>query len=175
MQSEQEELAKLFCEMAMGMPFVFVPDKYDKGSARREPADLVWACNGCLVLIYLSRMKRASKARQHNARQIKGWIRAWRSLGQVLRGRNQYGPIAIHAGDTRYPHVVILSIIECSDATAEYHYAETQALGVTMFATVPLSAIAHLSHMHASMLDVFHVLDWLRVRHTAAITETEIH
>lgn len=165
---------KVFGEIAMGAPFIFAPDEYRKGSGPREPADLVWACNGCVVLIYLTRKKDAARAQQHNMQQVHGWLRAWRTLGQTLDGHNRYGPFSIDSADARYPHVVVLSVIECDDAIAEYHHAETRALGVTMFATVPLGAIAYLARMHASMLDVLHILDWLRVRHATAIPEADL-
>jgi hypothetical protein len=76
---------KVFGEFAMGAPFIFVPDKYGKGSGNREPADLVWACNGCVVLIYLTRTGDACRAQLHNVRQAKGWLRAWRDLKRPLR------------------------------------------------------------------------------------------
>lgn len=162
MQSKQEELAKLFCELATGAPFVFVPEKYGKARGQREPADLVWACNGCVVLIYLCRKRTIQKAQEHNIAQAKGWLRAWRNLGQVLRGRNRYGEIAISANDSEYPHVVILSVIECEGTVAEYHHRETVALGVTMYATVPISAIRDWSLRRASMLDILQNIEWLR-------------
>jgi hypothetical protein len=174
MQSQQEQLMGLFSKLAMGEPFFFIPDKYRRGQSPREPADLVWACNGCVVFIYLCRLKDARKSMEHNLRQAKGWLRAWRTLGQVAKGRNSHNTFSIGSTDAPYPHVVILSVIECADAMGIYHRDEVATLGVTMCATIPLSAVACLTGMHASMLDVLHIVDWLRVRHAGAILERDV-
>ena len=64
-QNKQEHLVSLITQYSVGSAFVFEPDEFRKGQATREPADLVWHCNECTVLIYM-RYYQSSKGIQKN-------------------------------------------------------------------------------------------------------------
>ncbi|HEY9610065.1 hypothetical protein [Allocoleopsis sp.] len=151
---------KLISEFSMGAPFIFVPYKWMKGNHPREPADLVWACNGCIILMYLQRTKsykdlikntrKCHDAIEHNLRQAEGWLKEWKA-GRTLEGQNSYSSFTIPY--EKYKHIVILSVIECGDAMAKYHHSKTIKLGVTMCATLPLSVVERLAKLRASIVD----------------------
>jgi hypothetical protein len=158
--SEQEKIVKLLMERSMGAPFIFAPDKYRKGNAVREPADLAWACNGCVLLFFMQATSNASsKAIQHNLAQAKGWMRVWRN-GQPLTGKNPARDFSVDYRDV--PHVVIVSVIDTADAGLRYHADEAHALGVSRCATISQTALHMLANRSASMRDVIHVIESVR-------------
>jgi hypothetical protein len=153
---------------AWGTPYVFAPDRWRKGNASREPADLTWACNDCVFLLYLTRrVQRESAARNrrnlldsihHNLRQAKGWMREWRR-GRPLTGYS-WKTLSIPFG--AYKHVVVLSVVECGGAVAVYHESDARSMGITMCATVPLPCLRLLAEIGAGPLGVIGFLRSLR-------------
>ncbi|HEX5355531.1 MAG TPA: hypothetical protein VFW93_04915 [Aquabacterium sp.] len=94
MQSEQEAIIESMLDRSFGAPFLFIPRKYRKGSAHREPADLAWLCNGLVALFYFTRSTAALDQQvEHNLRQAKGYLRLWRTgdATYALRGKNRFG------------------------------------------------------------------------------------
>jgi hypothetical protein len=165
---------RLFFKLAMGDPFLFLPATYRKGSAQREPADLVWAANGCVVLAYLCRMTNAARAERHNLTQARGWLRGWRTLGVPLEGENDHTRFNIRHGSEDFTHTVVLSIIEAPDAYARFDLTELSGLGVTLSATLPLSVVARFARMHASIPDVCRFVDLLRSEHPGPVGEADV-
>ena len=53
--SPQEALLKEFAEHSLAAPFVFAPDNQVRKN--QEPADLVWACNNCIILMFMTERK----------------------------------------------------------------------------------------------------------------------
>lgn len=159
-QSEQERLMRLISEQSMGAPFIFAPDQYAKGNASREPSDMAWVCNNCVLLMYLKKTNRsAEETTLRNLRQAAGWLRAWKA-GQPLRGKNSYKEFDIPFIAKR--HIVILSITDCPDAIARCHQDKVLEMGVTLCATLPLSVVHELVQMHASMIDLLAFINILR-------------
>jgi hypothetical protein len=167
MESYQEQLMLQISEASFGAPFVFKPDLYSKGSGIRQPADLGWACNNCLVLMC---MQHAVASRQkmydHNFGQLRGFLRAWWHLGAPLRGRNCYQEFDIKPNE--FSHIVLLSVVGGPHATAEYHAEFVHTLRqkgypVTACATIPQGAMAMFAARGGSTLDLIQFINRLRI------------
>jgi hypothetical protein len=94
MQSDQETVLEEFMQRSFGAQSLYVPKKYDKGSAQREPADLAWCSDGLVVLFYMRSSKEELPDQiDHNMRQAVGYHRLWASgrPKYALRGRNRFG------------------------------------------------------------------------------------
>ena len=150
---------------SMGAPFVFEPDSYMKGSASKEPFDLAWACNGCLVMMSMTRGNKSREQKfQHNVGALKGWLRLW-SDELPLRGSNEYQTFEIRPGN--YPHLVLLSIVDGRDSTAEYHtdILTTGAVrnsGAVFVATLPERALSRLAELGGSTRDLLALVNLVR-------------
>ncbi len=131
--NEYERACKRLSDNSVGAPFVFHPDLYRKNE---EPADLAWVSDSCVVLFYMShkRKKRPAYNNEHNFSQATRWLIAWRSGAQNLRGSNAFRAFNVPFNDTR--HVLIVSVIDCRGARAEYQETKRAALSVTMAATL---------------------------------------
>jgi hypothetical protein len=164
--SRQERLIHAFTGLSMGAPFVFHPDNY-KGSD--ELADVVWACNDCVVLIYAKQVKsypnhernvrKSIEAEESNFAQARRWLSDWRS-GQRLRGINSYQSFNLSYNQCR--HVVVLSVIETGASFALMHDDLATKYGVAICATIPITLIEKLAQVHGSMVDMVNMLDALR-------------
>lgn len=169
MQSDQERLLNRLTQYSMGARFVFAPDEYKKGSATREPADIVWACNDCVILMYMARaeptenedrnIKKRNKAIHHNLKQAKGWLREWRK-GRPLIGENKY--ISYSFSYDEYKHIIIVSVIAGADPVACYHHPEELELSVSMCATLPQVAIEEFVKTGATAVDFITLISGLR-------------
>ncbi len=172
MNSKQERLIHAISSFSYGDAFVFAPDEWQKGNARREPADVIWSANGCLMLMYMkesggtrddpvrNRSKR-DKFIKTNLCQASGALRRWRS-GSPIKGSNRFKSFSI-------PHeqslpLVVLSLAETGCAIAQYHHEKACEMGVAMCATIPTSALDYLAHMGGSMLDLMFFLIHLSSR-----------
>jgi hypothetical protein len=165
--SLQEEVIKELTEHSLAAPFVFAPDneKYQD----REPADLVWACNKCVILMYMTEKKvypdktkrdRIRKeAIDHNLGQAKKWLKKWKG-GQDLLGANGYHTFCIKYDPAC--HVIVLSIIQCGDPVALLHDDEAKKLGLACCATLPQSAILGLATVGGTSLDLLALIDEIR-------------
>ena len=169
MQNDQERLINYFTQFSLGARFIFPPDEWKKGGATREPADLVWACNDCVILMYMAGAKRTkcenrnkikrNKAINHNLKQAEGWLKEWRK-GRLLEGRNGYSSYTIKYND--YKHIVVLSIIDIANGIASYHIDAEKKLSVTMCATLPQSSIEELAKSGATAIDLIILLSRLK-------------
>jgi hypothetical protein len=174
----QEKLLHLYSERSVGSPFVFHPENY--GRYAEEPADVAWASNGCVVLMYTKQVKayedanknkrKTQKGIQQNLGQARKWLIHWKE-GQKLRGSNAYSEFDIAFGD--FPFVIVLSIIETGSAIAEYHKEFAQMYGVALCATVPFSVMETIASNGGSMLDLLSVLVHLKEK-GCEISEEEL-
>jgi hypothetical protein len=141
---------------------VFAPANYKKGRGTLEPADLAWACNECVVLLWMHESERASteKLIEHNIKQSRGWMRAW-SGGQTLTGSNDYQRFEIKS--TTFRHVVVLSVVSGANAVGRYESGllnepRSSELGVTMAATLPAAALEEVVRRDGGLLDLLHLV-----------------
>jgi hypothetical protein len=158
--SAQEAILGPLMARALVTPFVFAPDDWKKGSGTREPADLVWACNNCVILVHMQEKKeqvnsqRAVRVRddaiRHNLAQLKGWLKHWRK-GQALTGRNGHARFAIPYSDDF--HVISLSVIKCAQAECRAHPDVAAELGIAHCATLAQPVIEALAQIGGSTLD----------------------
>ena len=154
---------------SLGGRFVFAPDEWKKGNAVREPSDIAWACNDCIILMYMAHSspsnipskdtKKRNKAILHNLNQAKGWLREWRK-GRALVGTNEFTSFSINH-DT-YKHIVVISITSGSDPIACYHHAETKDMSISMCATLPQPTIEALANTGAAAIDLLTLVSALR-------------
>lgn len=94
MQSDQEDILEEFIQRSFGAPFLYVPKKYLKGQAHREPADLAWVNDDFVVLFYMmSSGSDVVSQTEHNLKQAKGYKRLWGTgvTKYALRGKNRFG------------------------------------------------------------------------------------
>ncbi|QGZ39012.1 hypothetical protein [Pseudoduganella flava] len=94
MQSNQETVLEEFMQRSFGAQFLYIPQKFYKGTAPKEPADLAWVSNETVALFYLQ-SSRDSLAEQteHNRNQAAGYHRLWatKETRYALRGKNRFG------------------------------------------------------------------------------------
>jgi hypothetical protein len=162
--SLQEAMLKELAEHSFAAPFVFAPD--NQLYQDREPADLVWACNNCIILMYMTerkehadpnkRVRICQDAIDHNLSQARRWLRTWKS-GSDLRGSNRFHTFSLVFNPKC--HVIILSVIKCGDAVGQFHDAEAKNLGVKCCVTLPQSAVDYLVHAAGPALDILIVLE----------------
>jgi hypothetical protein len=153
LNSWQEHLLAILCERSMAAPFVFAPDHISQGSHRkqREPADLVWACNNCVILMYMTASDcSAESAATHNLGQAKGWLKLWKH-GKILSGSNAWHKFSISYG--KATHVIVLSVIHHRGAVI-FHDDAAKSLGVVCCATIPDVVIERLVTMGGSAFDL---------------------
>lgn len=183
-KSQQEELAARMCRFSFGASFVFTPDDWHQGKSTGEPADVVWAANECVILMYMKAAKvshapeRARRKREEaikgNLAQAKGWLREWRQR-RPLTGHNERHTfqIAFPNANQAYRHVVVLSLAEYGSPVARYHHLEARDMAISLCATIPISVIDALARRHASMLDLLAYLVLLRSSNRDEFSEDE--
>lgn len=165
--SPQEEIIRQLSERSLAAPFVFVPDNTQVGND--EPADLVWACNNCIIVMYMQgkevhlddgkNIRARQKAINHNLAQAKRWIRAWKN-GKYLMGTNGFHTFCLKYDPNCY--LIVLSIIHCGNPVAIFHEEEANKLGVFCCATLPQSAIQALASVGGTSLDLLAIIDEVR-------------
>jgi len=157
LKSTQESVLHAACAQSFAAPCIFAPDPWRKGNATREPADLVWACNNCVMLLYLdSSGSSPAKAIQHNVRQATGWLKAWRRGQTPLAGSNEFRRFAIAYSDQF--HIVVLSVISGPNPVVEVHQQLAADLGVVCCATIPQSWLERLLGFGGTTFDLLHLL-----------------
>jgi hypothetical protein len=177
-QSRHETLMRTFCGRSLSAPFVFCPEVWQHRQGKnKEPADLVGACNNCVILMYLTQSKiyqsveknksEFLKDVEHNLTQAKRWMRDWRR--KEISGANEYFRFGIALKDTT--RVVVLSIVKSGvgpyATPSGQGFAEVRAewaarAGVRRCATVPQSFLQHLLAQGGSALDLRILLGQLR-------------
>jgi hypothetical protein len=114
MQSDQEAVIEEFIRKSFGAQFLYIPKKYAKGTAHREPADLAWLAGDTVTLFYLrSSKEKLADQIKHNRIQAAGYYRAWSSdkPAYALRGKNVYGDECYvpHKTVKKYLSILIVS------------------------------------------------------------------
>lgn len=171
MNSEQEKILLEFCTHSMGAPFVFCPLEYQKGNAIREPADLVWATNNVIVLLYGVAKRnnpsadteviqgRKNKLIEHNLSQARGWLSEWRN-GRTLLGRNEFQEFNIKNDD--YKFCVILSVIDYGQEEGWYHHELADEFEVSLCATISQKAFEYMVRIGCTHIDTIDLLLMLK-------------
>lgn len=170
MNSNQEKNIHTLFQRSLGAPFIFAPDEYKKGSATREPADLVWACNNCIILFYMKSKKNESKevnvvkGRKEklivdNFNQAKGWLSEWES-GRKLIGKNIFKRFNIAFGE--YKHIVIIGIIDYNNEEGFYHDDYEKELKVKLCATISQKTFELLVNLDFTAIDIISLIKRLK-------------
>jgi hypothetical protein len=183
------------CGRLMASPFLFYPDEWIlRPRKRREPADLVWACNNCVILMKLKESKVYEKEEKNertfetdaedNLGQAHGRLEDWKT--RPIEGRNEWHRFWLSRNpDTR---VIVLSIVKTGRETfsksignsfIEIHPEWAKERGVCLCATVPQFVIDHLAGMGGSTLDLLGILKGISLgwdlRHENVIHEGMVH
>ncbi len=157
--SEQEHWIEALSRHTLGSLFVFRPDDYRKGNATREPCDLAWFANDCLVVMcmYRGSSRDFSSAEQHNIKQLRGGLRAWVS-GRPISGSNDSW--SFNVAEAEVKHVVALSIIGGNNAGGRRLDLDDVNLGrkVRLAATLPEQTVELFAQKGGSMRDLIGVL-----------------
>lgn len=143
----------------MGAGYVFEPAEFAKGKGgRREPADLIWASNGAVVMMSMKAGKKPLARKSLKALdQLGGGLRSWRNLGEPLRdvhGGDSAREIAFESGT----EVVLLSVVSDEDAPVSIHGELARRLEVAVVATVPETLVHTLAEQFGSSRDLIELL-----------------
>jgi len=151
---------------SMGADFIFFPEDIVKSSGRRrEPADMVWACNNCIILMGMTNtVGSAEMMFEHNMKNLKGWLKRWKS-GDRLRGKSLFTTYDIGFDD--YKHKVLVSVVEGPHAVAQWHdemKTELRKAGreVTACVTVPEKVLHYLAQNGGSTRDLLEFVESVR-------------
>jgi hypothetical protein len=113
MQSDQETVLEEFMQHSFGAQHLYVPRKYRKGTAQREPADLAWSADGLVVLFYMTASKgKLADQIEHNRKQAMGYHRLWATKRPeyALRGRNRFGDECSASYDSVQVYLTLLVV-----------------------------------------------------------------
>ncbi|WP_101760145.1 hypothetical protein [Oceanicoccus sp. KOV_DT_Chl] len=164
-QNKQEQLLSLISKYSIGSEFVFEPDEYRKGNATREPADLVWYVNDCVVLIYMRYYQsgkgvkrnqlKSEKCSHHNLNQAQGWLKEWKG-GRTLKGKNEHDSFAVPYENCK--HILVLSIVDGKNCRGKSHIEFANQNDITCAGTLPQKVIEELVRHGASSIDIIHYL-----------------
>ncbi len=177
-QSNQEILMKTFCGRLMAAPYVFCPDEWRlRHNKRQEPADLAWACNNCIILMYLASSKKHDKAEKnkkkftadiaHNLSQARGALHTWKRL--PITGSNAWHRFSLAYRSTT--RIIVLSVVKTGEGTLSermsHHFAElhedwAERNAVKMCATIPQFFVETLAGTGGSVLDLLILLNSFR-------------
>jgi hypothetical protein len=173
LNSKQEEILETLSQKSLGGPFIFAPDEYKKGNATREPADLVWACNNCIILFFMKSKVdetykennvikgRKDKLITENFKQAKGWLNEWKE-GRNLIGKNKFRKFNINY--TEYKHIIVLGIIDYGNEEGFYHFNYEKDLGVKLCATLSQKTFEFLVSIDVTAVDLILLILSLRER-----------
>jgi hypothetical protein len=114
MQSVQESILEEFMQRSFGAQNLFIPKKYSKGGATREPADLAWVCEDFIALFYMKGTNETlDRQVEGNRKQAKGFHRMWATTNPsyALRGVNRFGDECFERYNEKQPliHFLIVS------------------------------------------------------------------
>jgi hypothetical protein len=175
----QEKLMHTYFGRCMSAPFLFFPDLWKpRPRATRQPADLVWACNNCILLMYFThsklhgrqdrRIATFQKNIRHNTREAQSSARLWKRM--PITGTNDYHRFWLERKSAT--RVVVLSIIKTGHSRLsvdndDHTFIEVdtvfaEKIGVRLFATIPQSIIEQLATSGGSCLDLLLFLKDLR-------------
>ena len=123
-KSKQEKLMHLFCGRLMAAPFVFFPELWKiRHNKKREPADLMWVCNNCIILMYMQEKRdetKFSEAAEHNIIQANRSINLWKN--NPIEGKNEWHRFFLPFGKSS--RIVVLSIAKAGSDLSGNSYIE---------------------------------------------------
>jgi hypothetical protein len=161
MKSFQERFMHDLVEHSIGGRVIFHPDVYQKGGATREPCDLVWCSNDCIVLMWMINSK---KSRQymvtHNFNQMKGWAKTWKN-GRLLTGKSQNKKHQIKYDD--YKNKIFISVVGGENSCAEIDikakdHLSNQGINCNYIATINEEVLAQIGKFGGSLVDLINFL-----------------
>ena len=164
MNSEQEKIAAELSAKSLGAPFLFVPDAHRAGKTLVAPCDLVWVCNGGIILFRFAESGRSrDKMSRHNFNALKSGFREWR-LGRRLKGKNRYASFGIPFD--QYPHKALVSVVKGPEAASEWNGEVSRELAAegcppTLCATIPLNVLEYIAAHGGSATDLLQYLSRL--------------
>ncbi len=159
MQSVQETVLEEFMQRSFGAQFIYVPKKYQKGTAQREPADLAWAVDGLVVLFYMRSSKEELSAQiEHNQRQAIGYHRLW-ATGKplyALRGKNRFGDECFVAYKSVRAYLTLLVVSE--QCGVDFLPPITRNIQNAVM-VVPEALIHRVAEFGGTIVDLLHIVD----------------
>lgn len=159
MDSLQEEMIKQMSERSIGAPFIFQPNRFRKGNAIRQPADLILACNNVLIMFWMCSTSNRQKAIVHNIKQAKGWLRTWKT-GQPLIGENRLKNFSIKFGDFKY--IGLVSVINSQDDSVEFHPAIEKQLKVNFVISISQDVFEQMTLLGCGLIDWVQIIKYFR-------------
>ncbi|MBE3077541.1 hypothetical protein [Clavibacter michiganensis] len=162
--SAQESQVHEFANYSLSATMIFAPVEYKKGDATREPCDLVWVARDMLFLIAMQESKKSQeKQDSHNLTQLRGWLRAWSTLGLKLEGETTLRSYSI--GPTEY-QTVLISVTDTLEGRASIlplpgapkNAAEEK---VILACSIPAAALSHLATAGGGAADLAALIDQL--------------
>jgi len=159
MQSTQESVLEEFMQNSFGAQFLYIPKKFFKGTAPKEPADLAWVANDIAILFYLRSSKEALADQVlHNRKQAAGFHRLW-STNQVryaLRGRNRFGDECFMPYSSLRTYLSILVVSE----KCGIHFAPALTEKIANAVVVIPEALLHwLAEFGGTIVDLLFLVD----------------
>lgn len=159
MQSDQESVLEEFMQRSFGAQFLFIPMKYKKGTAHREPADLAWVTKELVILFYLRSSSESLEDQiAHNRNQAAGYHRMWSSgkMAYALRGRNRFGDECFSPYEkTRINITLLVTSKNCGP-----HFVQPLSSdAVTATIVIPDKLIHWVAEFGGTIVDLLHLID----------------
>ena len=153
-----------------GSDNLFFPLGYGKNN--NEPADIAWVIDNCIILMYMTAgKKRFERKTQHNLRQLKKWLRDWKS-GHLLRSNTK----EYSFDDIEY--IIGLSIVDGDDSFCEYYSDKVTELSdykVVCCAGITEANIRVMSENLCFPRDILKLLQTLRSSPNGLMSEADMN
>lgn len=158
LNSLQETVLEELMQRSFGAQDLYIPHRYLRGNALREPADLVWWSNGVAVLFYLTSGKKSlEKQDQHNIEQAKGWLRYWtKKPSHFLKATNRYGDELL-LSSSRAAFAIYVSIV--SHATGVVFHTINTDGPKGFICSIPESLIHSISSFGGTVIDFLVIIE----------------
>jgi hypothetical protein len=158
MQSTQETVLEEFMQRSFGAQFLYIPKKYRKGSAHREPADLAWVDSELVALFYLtSSNEELDQQIEHNLRQANGYRRLWatKKPAYALRGSNRFGDNCFVPYDTIKNQLIIL-VVSCECGVKALSPLASEINNAVL--VIPEALLHWISSFGGTFVDLLHII-----------------
>jgi hypothetical protein len=158
MQSTQETVLEEFMQRSFGAQFLYLPKKYSKGTAHREPADLAWVNSGLVTLFYLTSSTADLDSQiKHNLRQANGYRRLWatKKPTYALRGTNRFGDECFVPYSA--VHTLLTILVVSSQCGVRLHTSDTTDIPYAAL-TVPEELLHWTSSFGGTIVDLLHII-----------------
>lgn len=158
MQSQQEDVLEEFMQRSFGAQFLYVPCKYKKGAAHREPADLAWVDDDFIVLFYLMSSSGSLAAQiKHNRKQAEGYHRMWETRKPLyaLRGKNRFGDECFATYDSK---PIKMAALVVSSPCAPHFLSPLKSAGENIVLVVPEQLIHWVAEFGGTIVDLLYLV-----------------